>query len=174
MLSTAPEHGTGFVTRLVASVLLVAFLLQSAARAGEGCLARVFSGSCCCTAVADAPAPVHSCCAPAPQHAPEESMGGPSLERQRDCHCSMTRPPLAPAVSVLPDLTTERSLERILFAHTVAAVTCAVGSSALHVEQRALDRPPDPPGSGAGSFARTRLAQRGVAGLLSELCTLRR
>jgi hypothetical protein len=72
-----------------------------------------------------------------------------------------------------PDAAAERSWERILHAQPIASVACAV-TVAQTVEQRALERPPDAGRPAPASFACTRLAQGGVAGLLSELCTLRR
>jgi hypothetical protein len=174
-MTRTSHHRTTLATRLVALVLLCAFVLQSAAQAGEGCLARVFTGGCCCNEAApDADlAPQPSCCAAEPEQRSDDDSNAPRVETQSGCACATAMPPSAPVVPHTPDAAAERSWERILPAQPIAAIACAA-SAVQHVEQRALERPPDAGQIANGSFARTRLLQRGVAGLLSELCTLLR
>lgn len=173
MIQPSHHRTTPLAARLVALLLVCAFVLQSAAQAGRGCLARVFTGECCCAA-ADTAAPAHACCARSSAEAPADSPDEPRFESQKGCACSTALQPIAPAAPRSPDVTTERSWERILHAQPIASPVCASASILQHVEQRALDRPPRPARTPAASFTCTRLAQRGVSGLLSELCTLLR
>ena len=160
---------TPLTARLVALVLVCAFVLQSAVQAGQGCLSRVFTGACCCIEV-ELGEP--SCCARA-EESPAEIPDGPSVSSRSDCDCTAVVQPIAPVVQHSPDVATERSWERILFVEPVVIPSCAAVTS-LRIDPRALDRPPDSGSRFDASFARIRLAQRGVAGLLSELCTLHR
>jgi hypothetical protein len=178
MKNPTRNRTTPLATRLVALVLVCAFVLQSAAQAGQGCLARVFTGACCCTAVDPAldmgAAPERSCCAGDPEQARGDSSDAPRVEWERGCACASAPQPSAPVVPQAPDVAAERSWERILHAQPIALVACTAASAPRPVEQRTLGRPPPVARIFDASFARTRLAQRGVSGLLSELCTLLR
>ena len=174
MTSTQRTRTTPLTTRLMALVLVCAFVLQSAAQAGQGCLARVFTGACCCSAVATDATPAHACCVQAAEAAPHNSSGAPRVDDQRGCSCATALQPTAPAAPGAPDVALERSLERILYAQPIAPVAYLALAVIAQVEQRALERPPGPAIPSLASFATTRLAQRGVSGLLSELCTLHR
>ncbi|MBL8859534.1 MAG: hypothetical protein JNL28_13580 [Planctomycetes bacterium] len=161
-----------FTTRLVALVLVCAFVLQSAAQASQGCLARVFTGACCCVAVDAAPA--HACCAQAPEEPTDEPSDAPQVVAPGACACAFAAQPPLPVAPQTPDSACERSLVRILHAAPIAHFAGLAIAVVSPVEQRALERPPGDRGVARASFTRTRLAQRGVAGFLAELCTLHR
>lgn len=164
---------TPLTTRLVALVLVCAFVLQSAAQASQGCLARVFTGACCCVAVDAAPA--HACCTQAqPQESSDEPSDAPQVADLSACACAFAAQPEVPVAPQTPDSACERSLTRILHAAPIAHFAGLASAVVSAIEQRALERPPDGRSAASASFTRTRLAQRGVAGFLAELCTLHR
>lgn len=167
-MTTAPRTRNPLATRLVALVLLCAFVLQAAVRASDGCLARVVSGSCCC-AVMDAgtAGPAHekgaaSCCAQGlANESPDPSR--PSVDTTRACHCTTPESPLAPAAQI-PASEAERAFERVLHAPAVAPVACTVPRPALAPDPKA--HPPDP----LRAQERAPRVDRGAPERLSRLC----
>lgn len=181
----------------VAFALALCFLLQSAARAGSGCLPSVFNARCCCesaefqafgsiaspASAEHAGAPHRSCCASQPTalnskstrpngHSTQEP--GQRIRQPGGCQCE-----LAPLPNPPSDMGTSWVRERAR--DTRASALIARGSIAFDFvgtfQVRLTGSPPplsSPPGSRrklCATSTATRLAQRGVIGLLSDLGT---
>lgn len=148
MPSTTHSRESRFTTRLVALVLLVAFVLQSAARASEGCIARAFVGSCCCVEVdtgadlgLESPA-ASSCCTAS--HADAEEERGPSIVPASACDCETNALPSVPTTPDNRDAATQRDHERVLRAIAVPLVSCFVAHASATFTARIVRPPPDP------------------------------
>jgi hypothetical protein len=181
-------HTSLAARRITALVLAVLFVLQSAAQAGSGCVSRVLAGHCCCVASGATAEPnvaakanlaakhetvLRSCCAERAVHRPDAARGS-HVTDQGDCRCRLGPAPITPAdkgsSAVCERLRGQRGTD------VTVATWIALGSTPAVVSRTAFDHPlflgpPGPPPRTSASFAATRLAQRGVIGLLSELCT---
>lgn len=151
------------LTRILAGVLLVAFVLQAAARASQGCVARAFGGSCCCVEAATENEPMRSCCA----HADEGALdgNGPVVDAARACHCEAVALPGAPAAPKSADGTGERAHER-----SAKALAVSHGTVLTTVAERVLDlRPQARPPDRARLPPRPFAVDRGNSGRMSRL-----
>lgn len=170
---TTARTSRPFLERLAALVLMFAFVLQSAAAAGEGCVARAFTGRCCC-ASSNAPAQSssvttrHSCCAPVDV---AHDVRGPRFAPAGECHCSLAPLPPAPAAPQAATCGLERSAGEDGFAHWIAGAVARV--PVVETDPPESARPWPPRARTAFSSAHRRLEKRGVLGHLSELCTFR-
>ncbi len=183
--------------RCVALALALLFLLQSAAQAGSGCLPSVFNARCCCesadllavgaiaspTNAEHATVPHHSCCASQSSGQPStaaRSNGHPakapgqSFRQHGGCHCELAPLPNAPSdmgTSWVRDAARDTRVSNLL-AHGSTAFdfvsACAVRIAA---SPPPLSSPPGLRRAFAATSTTTRLAQRGVIGLLSDLGT---
>jgi hypothetical protein len=169
--------------RCIALVLAILFLLQSAAQAGSGCLASVIAGECCCeaavdVAVAESEAP--SCCSERGDHS-RSAPTGPIVEQRSECGCDVAPPSSTPADKVSSEVTDRAREKRDAdgsagFARWIAEHAPAATLTEPCFDPRLRLRPPrptGPPSRTSPTLATTRLAHRGVIGLLSELCTVR-
>lgn len=178
---TRDAHAIG--RRFTALVLAILFLLQSAAQAGSGCLASVFAGNCCCEPaddVAIAQPAARSCCAERAEHS-RSVPAGPVVERGSECGCDVAPPISTPADKVSSDVTERVRGQRDADASAGFAQWIAQHAPTPALTEPCFDPPlclrvrgpTGPPLRESATFATTRLAQRGVIGLLSELCTVR-
>jgi len=143
-----------FSTRVVTLLLLVAFVLQSAAQASQGCIARAFSGACCCVEASTKEPLTPSCCAV--QHAEESDTSDPRIEAAQACHCESAALPSVPASPKLPDAAAERDQVRALSAPALLPFLCdAVSTRVLDVGVR-VSRPPSSTSRHPRAFAHDR------------------
>jgi hypothetical protein len=149
-------------TRLLACLLLVLFVAQSAAQAGQGCIARAVVGTCCC--VEEAAADVPSCCAQDDAE-PREDLG-PVARDAGGCPCETIALPLVASAAHKPVDATAEAGQRVA-AQTIAlapASWCG-GVRANALAPRPEWRPPDRERRLPWAFA----GQRDNAGRLSRL-----
>lgn len=181
--SMTPRAHT-FRQRLAALFLAVLFVVQSAAQASAGCLSSALTGRCSCAAMSTATlstagdsspehAAVRSCCAREESSPPAPA--GPAITRESSCHCQLAPTPPSSAIAPTSIANDPDAQARAAFAHWIEEAR----ASTLHFAEVAARPPPNPlwtaspPRHAHCAIAFQRLAQRGVVGFLSDICTAR-
>jgi len=178
---------TALRRRFTALALAVLFLLQAAAQASTGCISSTLGGRCSCAAMsaglpsgaergdaqaAHESAPVRSCCARAETSEPAAPVG-PALTRPSGCHCALAPLPHSSAITPTSSANDQEAQARSAFAQWIARAVAAT----LYYADVAARPPPNrafaasPPAHAHCAIAFQRLAQRGVLGFLSDICT---
>jgi hypothetical protein len=178
---------TALRRRFAALALAVLFLLQSAAQASTGCITFTLGGRCACAAMssgsqsgaergdaqaAHEAAHVRSCCARAETTEPAAPKG-PALTRETGCHCALAPTPHSSAITPTSSANDQEAQARSAFAQWIARAQAAT----LRHSEVAARPPPNralaasPPRHAHCAIAFQRLAQRGVLGFLSDICT---
>jgi hypothetical protein len=186
-MRTAPASTIG--RRFLALALALLFLLQSAAQAGSGCLPSVLRVRCCCASVVPhdggvasatsrgsksetTAAEPRSCCASKSRaHAPMHA--GHGVASRNGCQCQLAPLPSAPSdagTSWTRDGARDVHVASLLAQTAIAVGAVLVTDHGFTASLPATSPPGSPPGR-ASSATTTRLAQRGVIGLLSDLGT---